>query len=106
MSARLDSEMLALLVAQAEAQGGDLVMIRALVEEASDLGAARALERLGLADATAPDDMRQLRELLRGWRDAKRAARNAALGWLARIAAALLLLGLAVKLDLVGMLRS
>ncbi len=101
-----DSEMLALLVAQAEAQGGDLVMIRALVEEASDLGAARALERLGLADATAPDDMRELRDLLRGWRDAKRAARNAVLGWLMRIAAALLLLGLAVKLDLVGMLRS
>ncbi len=106
MKMRNDSEMLALLVAQAEAQGGDLVMIRALVEEASDLGAARALERLGLADATAPDDMRELRELLRGWRDAKRAARNAALGWLVRIAAALLLLGLAVKLDLVGMLRA
>ena len=106
MKMRNDSEMLALLVAQAEAQGGDLVMIRALVEEASHLGAARALERLGLADATAPDDMRELRELLRGWRDAKRAARNAALGWLVRIAAALLLLGLAVKLDLIGMLRS
>jgi len=106
MSGRLDSEMLALLVAQAEEQGGDLVMIRALVEEASDLGAARALERLGLADATAPDDMRELRELLRGWRDAKRAARNAVLGWIARILAALLLLGLAVKLDLVGMLRA
>ena len=106
MSGRLDSEMLALLVAQAEEQGGNLVMIRALVEEASDLGAARALERLGLADATAPDDMRELRELLRGWRDAKRAARNAVLGWIARILAALLLLGLAVKLDLVGMLRA
>ncbi|MBO9574497.1 MAG: hypothetical protein J7494_02050 [Sphingobium sp.] len=105
MSARNDSEMLALLVAQADAQGDDLVMIRALVEEASDLGAARALERLGLADATAQEDVRELRELLRSWRDAKRAARTAVLGWLARIAAALLLLGLAVKTDLLRMLR-
>lgn len=78
MTAR-DSEMLALLAAQADERGGDLVMIRALVEEASDLGAARALERLGLADPTAHEDVRELRELLRGWRDAKRAARNAAL---------------------------
>jgi membrane-bound ClpP family serine protease len=101
-----DSEMLALLVEQAEGQGGDLVMIRALVEEACDLGAARALERLGLSDATAHDDVRELRELLRGWRDAKRSARNALLGWIARIAVALLLLGLAVKLDLVGLLRA
>lgn len=105
MSAR-DSEMLALLVAQAEERCGDLVMIRALIEEASDLGAARALERLGLSDATAHDDVRELRELLRGWRDAKRSARNAALGWLIRIAAALLLLGLAVKLDLLRTLRA
>ena len=105
MSAR-DSEMLALLVAQAEERGGDLVMIRALVEEASDLGAARVLDRLGLADATAHEDVRELRELLRGWRDAKRAARNAALGWLMRIAVAMLLLGLAVKLDLLRALRA
>jgi membrane-bound ClpP family serine protease len=106
MSARAESEMLALLVAQAEERGGDLVMIRALVEEASDLGAARALERLGLADARAHEDVRELRELLRGWRDAKRAARNAALGWLMRIAVALVLLGLAVKLDLLRALRT
>lgn len=106
MSARAESEMLALLVAQAEERGGDLVMIRALVEEASDLGAARALERLGLADATAHDDVRELRELLRGWRDVKRAARNAALGWLMRIAIAVVLLGLAVKLDLLRALRT
>lgn len=105
MTARSSGEMLALLVAQAEGDGGDLVTIRALVEEASELGAARALERLGLADATAHEDVRELRELLRGWRDAKRAARNAVLGWLARIGVALLLVGLAVKLDLLRMLR-
>jgi hypothetical protein len=106
MSVRNDSEMLAMLVAQADMQSGDLVTLRSLVEEASDLGAARALERLGLADATAHEDVRELRDLLRGWRDAKRAARNAAIGWIARIATALLLLGLAVKLDLLRMLRA
>lgn len=96
---QLGSDMLALLVAQAEQQGGDLVMLRALIEEASDLGAARALERLGLADPKAQDDVRELRDLLRGWRDAKRQARHAAIGWLARIAVALLLLGLAVRFE-------
>lgn len=47
-----DGDMLARLVAQAEGVpgGADMVMIRALIEEASELGAGRALERLGLAD--------------------------------------------------------
>ena len=105
MMGRSDAEMLALLVQQADSEGRDLVMIRALVEEASDLGTARALERLGLADATATDDVRELRELLRGWRDVKRTARNALVGWLVRIGVALLLLGLAVRFDLMRMLR-
>lgn len=103
---RAESEMLALLAAQADARGGDLVTIRALVEEASELGAARALERLGLADARAQEDVRELRALLRGWRDARRTARNAVLGWIARVAMALLLLGLAVKLDLLRVPRA
>jgi len=103
---RAESEMLALLAAQADARGGDLVTIRALVEEASELSAARALERLGLADARAQEDVRELRALLRGWRDARRTARNAVLGWIARVAMALLLLGLAVKLDLLRVPRA
>lgn len=106
MTMRAESEMLALLAAQADARGGDLVTIRALVEEASELSAARALERLGLADARAQEDVRELRALLRGWRDARRTARNAVLGWIARVAMALLLLGLAVKLDLLRVPRA
>ena len=49
---KYDGEMLARLVAQAEAAPGqmDMLMIRALIEEASELGAGRALERLGLSD--------------------------------------------------------
>ncbi len=99
------SEMLAMLVEQTEAAGGDLVMIRALVEEASEAGAARALERVGLSDRSAGQDIDELRDLLRGWRDAKKAARAAVLGWVVRLSVALLLLGLAVKLDLARMLR-
>ncbi len=104
MRMKTDSEMLALLIAQADEQGGDLVMIRALVEEASDLGVARALARLNLGDEAAKDDVRELRALLTGWRDVKKSARNAAIGWLVRVAVILLLLGMAVKLDLVGLL--
>lgn len=95
-----DGEMLAGLIAQAEEAGGDIVMLRALVEEASMIGAERALERLGLADAGAEGDVRELRELLSGWRDAKKAARNAILAWIVRLLAMLLLLGLAAKTGL------
>ncbi|BAI96058.1 hypothetical protein Sj15T_03860 [Sphingobium sp. TA15] len=104
---KYDGEMLARLVAQAEAQpvGMDMVMIRALIEEASELGAGRALERLGLADRGAQDDVRELRELLGAWRDAKKAARGAVVAWVARVVMALLLLGMAVKLGLAGLVH-
>lgn len=101
-----DNEMLASLVAQAEGGGGDLLVIRAIVEEASMIGAQRALARLRLSDRSAEDDMRELRELLRGWRDAKKAARTAVLGWLIRVLVMLLLLGIAARADLLPMLRS
>ena len=47
--------------------------------------------------------MAELRELLSAWRDAKTTVRKAVLGWLVRGALALLLLGLAVKLGLAGL---
>ncbi len=98
-----NSNMLIHLAAQAEARGSDLVTLRALIEEASDLGAARALARLGLSDDHAAKDMAELRELLSAWRDAKTTVRKAVLAWLVRGALALLLLGLAVKLGLAGL---
>ncbi|MET0240405.1 MAG: DUF6127 family protein [Sphingobium sp.] len=101
-----DDDMLAGLVAQAEAEGGDIVMIRALIEEASMTGANRALDLLGLSDTGAAGDVKELRELLRGWRDAKKAARAAAIGWLMRVLIALLLLGLAAKADLLPSLKA
>lgn len=76
-----------------------------LLEQASEAGATRALERLGLCDASARDDISELRELLAAWRDAKRSAWKAVVDWLVRGALALLLIGIAVKLGLGGLLR-
>ena len=101
----MKEEMLARLVAQADGRVADMVTIRALIEEASEIGAGRALERLGLADRSAEGDVRELRELLSAWRDAKKAARGAVIGWVARIAMALILLGIAVKTGLVGLVK-
>ncbi|EAT08215.1 hypothetical protein SKA58_07208 [Sphingomonas sp. SKA58] len=102
----MKEEMLARLVAQAQGQVADMVTIRALIEEASDLGAGRALERLGLSDRGAETDVRELRELLSAWRDAKKAARGAVIGWIVRIGMALVLPGVAVKVGLVGLVKA
>ncbi|WP_159976680.1 MULTISPECIES: DUF6127 family protein [unclassified Novosphingobium] len=99
------NDMLAGLLAQATAQGGDLVTLRAVVEEASELGAQRMLARIGLDDETALQDMGELRELLRAWRDAKSSARTAVVNWIVRGALALLLLGLTVRLGATELLR-
>ncbi|MEZ5708991.1 MAG: DUF6127 family protein [Blastomonas sp.] len=100
-----NDEMLARLVAQAEAEGSDLVTLRAIVEEASEIGAARAVERLGLSDEGAQDDMSELRELLRAWRDAKASAWKTAVEWAVRGVLALLLFGIAYRLGLADWVR-
>ena len=98
-------DMIARLVGQAAAEGGDLVTLRALIEEASELGAARALSRLGLADDKASGDIDELRELLSAWRDAKASAWKAAVEWFVRGVFALLLVGIAVRLGVGDMVR-
>ena len=85
---------LAQLIAQGAAAGADMATLRAIIEEAGELGATRALRRLGLADDAATRDLAELRELLTAWRDAKRTAWKAFAGWIA----ALVLAVLAVKL--------
>ncbi len=77
--------------------------LQGLLEQASETGARRALARLGLDDASAAKDMTELRELLSAWRDAKRSARKAAIGWIVRMILALLLIGIAVRLGLPGL---
>lgn len=77
--------------------------LQRLLEQASETGAQRALAHLGLSDEGAAKDMNELRELLSAWRDAKRSARKAVIGWVVRMGLALLLIGLAVKLGLPGL---
>src|SRR6187551_1214282 len=98
-------EMLAGLLVQAAAEGGELITLRAIVEEASELGANRVLDRIGLGDKTAQDDIEELRELLGAWRAAKASAWKAAVEWIVRGAMALLLIGIAVRLGVPGMLK-
>ncbi|MFC3175237.1 DUF6127 family protein [Novosphingobium bradum] len=98
-------DMLAGLMAQAAGAGGDLVTLRAIIEEASELGAERVLQRMGLDDEHAHEDLSQLRELLAAWRDAKRGAWRTLVGWVVSGASALLLIGLAVRLGQAGLLR-
>jgi hypothetical protein len=101
----MTGDVLARLMAQAEGKGVDLITLRALVEEASQAGAARALGALGLDDPRARRDMDELRELLSAWRDAKRSARQAVVSWVVRLLLAALLAGMAVKLGLLELLN-
>ena len=88
------------LVAQAESQGAARVTLQAIVEEAAQAGAGRALKSLGLMDEKAGDDIQELRQLVQGWRDVKKSALRGLLDWIVRSTVALLLLGLSFKLGL------
>ncbi|MFZ5746403.1 MAG: DUF6127 family protein [Pseudomonadota bacterium] len=101
----IETDVLARLMLQAESEGADLTTLTAIVEEAGELGARRALAKLGLDDAGAAKDMAELRELLGAWRDAKRSALKAVAGWVARMLAAVLLVGLAVRLGFSGWVK-
>lgn len=102
-------DMLTALIAQAQSQmgggGTDLVTLRAIVEEASEVGARRVLDRLGLGDEDAQNDLDELRDLLGAWRTAKASAWKAVVDWFVRVIGAMLLIGIAVRLDIAGLLR-
>jgi hypothetical protein len=98
-------DMLAQLVAQATDNGSDLITLRAIVEEASELSVQRVLARMGLDDERAQDDLTELRQLLNAWRDAKRSARRAVIEWIVRGLLALMLLGFAYRFGVVGLLK-
>jgi hypothetical protein len=89
------------LLAQAEASGLPRVTVQAIAEEAAQAGAARALASLGLTDDKAGHDIIELRQLVQGWRDARKSAVKLVIGWLFRTLMALMLLGAAFKLGLV-----
>jgi AcrR family transcriptional regulator len=98
-------DMLASLISQAAEEGADLVTLRAIVEEASEVGAQRVLGHIGLDDETAQSDLSELRQLLRAWRDAKSAAWRETVNWIVRGMLALLLVGIAVRMGAGGLLK-
>ena len=98
-------DMLARLIAQAQDEGAELVTLRAVVEEACELGAKRVLAHMGLDDENAHGDLIELRQLLRAWRDAKSSAWNTIVNWVVRGALALLLVGIAVRMGAGDLLK-
>ena len=87
----------ATLIDRAAREGASTATLIDLVEAASEAGATRALNRIGLHDADAGKDIGELRQLVQGWRDAKTSALRAAVSWTVRGLIALLLLGLALR---------
>ena len=94
------------LLAQSDGRVLDAVAMRALVEEACQSGAQRALARLGLDDEQARRDMSELRELLGAWRDAKRSAWQAMVTWIVRVCLAGLLITIALRSGLTSLVHA
>ncbi len=90
----MSGAVLAELMAQGVREGAGLPTLRAIAEEAGELGASRALVRLGLGDERARADLDEMRELLAAWREAKRSVWRAALRWVTVV----VLAGIAVRL--------
>lgn len=84
----------------------DYVVLRAVIEEAGKVGARRALGALGLEDERARRDMDELRELLVTWRDIRRSAWRTAIRWAMRGLLALLMVGMAVRLDVIKLVEA
>lgn len=99
-------ELLAQLVAGAEGQPLNFVVLQAMIEQASDAGATRALSSLGLEDKTARRDMDELRELLGVWRDVKKSAWQSVARWVLRVFLAALMVSLAYQTNLRDLLRN
>ncbi len=97
----LTSATLAHVCEQLLQHGAEPMAVRALIEEASDLGAMRALARIGLHDADAGADIHDVRALLEAWRTAKSSAWKALVSWCVKLTVAGLLLGLALHLKLI-----
>lgn len=105
MSGQNTGELLTDLLANAQGRPVDLLVMRAMIEEASEAGAVKALATLGLADERARRDMDELRELLVTWRDVKRSAWQTVARWAVRILLALLMFTMAYRLDLLNLLE-
>jgi len=94
------TDILTTLCEQALDDGAKPLTLRAIVEEASEVGAQRALTRLGLSDALAHQDISDLRHLLVSWRDVQTTARRTAVRWFTTLLLSLIALGVAFYSDI------
>ncbi len=74
----------------------------AMLERAAERGAERCLAHLGLENGSAAKDIRELRDLLEAWRDARRTAWQTTIKVVTTGILAALLVGAAIKLKLMG----
>ena len=73
-----------------------------LLDRAAERGAERVLAHLGLENGHAARDIRELRDLLEAWRDARRTAWQTAIKVITTGLLAALVLGAAIKFELMG----
>jgi len=73
-----------------------------LLDRAAERGAERCLAHLGLENGSAAKDIRDLRDLLEAWRDARRTAWRTAIRVITTGVLAVLLVGTAIKLKIMG----
>jgi hypothetical protein len=73
-----------------------------LLTKAAERGAERCLAHLGLENGHAARDIRELRDLLEAWRDARRTAWQTSVKVITTGILAALLVGAAIKLKLMG----
>jgi hypothetical protein len=73
-----------------------------LLTRAAERGAERVLAHLGLENGHAARDIRELRDLLEAWRDARRTAWQTTVKVITTGILAALLVGAAIKLKLMG----
>lgn len=73
-----------------------------LLDRAAEKGAERVLAQLGLENGRAARDIRELRDLLEAWRDARRTAWQTVVKVVTTGILAALLVGVAIKLKLMG----
>ena len=106
MSRARADELLARLIASAEGQQIDFVILQAVIEEASEAGASRALAALGLEDTKARRDMDEVRELLGAWRDVKKSAWQTVARWVTRVVLAALMVSIAYQSGLRDLMRN
>jgi hypothetical protein len=73
-----------------------------MLDRAAERGAERCLAHLGLENGHAAKDIRELRDLLEAWRDARRTAWQTTIKLITTGILAALVLGAAIKFELMG----